>query len=114
MTTSCSRLLPALLALALTQPAADAAERRATASEAAKLEAAGAAYFGRPARGEKPVLSVRPDGDHYRGTLDLGLAWTRLLGTASPPAAAKESGLKLGGATFTLTPLADGRWKTVI
>ncbi len=114
MTTPCSRLLPALLALALTQPAADAAERRATASEAAKLEAAGAAYFGRPARGEKPVLSVRPDGDHYRGTLDLGLAWTRALGITHPPAAAKESGLKFGGATFTLTPLADGRWKTVI
>ena len=93
-------------ALAAALPAA----AQATPEEASRLQTIGETYFGKPAAGEPAVVTVAPEGDHYRATLDLAVLVRRLLALA-PAEKSKDLVLDWPAMSTALAPRADGLWR---
>lgn len=104
--------LGALLFLAAPLPAL----AQATPEEAARLQAIGEAYFGRPAPGEPRLLTIAPEGDHYRAALDVGGWLRRMIDLAAalekkPAEARKAITIDWPPMSAALAPVGDGNWR---
>ena len=87
-----------------------AALAQATPEEAARLQAVGETYLGRPAAGGAPIVRVVPEGDHYRASLDFGALVNRLADLA-PAEERKGFRLDWPALSLALAPAGDGFWR---
>ena len=87
-------------------PLATAQAAPATADEASRLTTLFQLYVGMPAAGQPSAVTVSPDGESYRVTLDLKQATKGLesFGFTMDPDLS----------TTVITPLPDGTWKVLI
>lgn len=83
---------------------------QATDQEAARLQAIGEIYFGKPAAGEAPVYKVVPEGDHYRASLDLELMVRRFLAQLPQEKVAGVS-FQWPAPSLALVSRGDGTWR---
>ncbi len=83
---------------------------QATSEEAARLQAIGEAYFGKSAAGEAPAVTVVPEADHYRASLDIGVLIRRLIALV-PDEDVKKFTLDWPASSMALAPRADGTWR---
>lgn len=96
-------LLPVLAAL-LAGVAAPGRAAPATPEEAGRLAAVLQTYTGAPAPGAPPAVTVTPDGESYRASIDL----TRV---AAPLHAFDVDLVATEPLVLALTPLPDGTWR---
>ena len=83
---------------------------QATADEAARLQAIGETYFGKPAAGEPGVVTVTVEGDHYRAGLDMATLVRRLMASAPADVASKFT-FDWPAPSLALAPRGDGTWR---
>lgn len=108
-TTSLPLLRPLLLA-GLLAGSSLPAFAQATDAEAARLQAIGEIYFGKPAAGETPVVRVVPEADHYRASLDLAVLIRRIIALA-PDEETKKLSFEWSALSVALAPHGDGTWR---
>lgn len=105
-----SRVLSSLLLAGTLAVAASPALAQATAEEAARLQAIGETYFGKPAAGEPPTVTVTTEGDHYRASLDLGLLARRLIAFV-PEDKRKDVSVEWNPMSVALAPHDGSNWR---
>ena len=108
-----ARLSPSLrsaLAAALLAASALPAAAQATSEEAARLQAIGEIYFGKAPAGEPSVVTVAPEADHYRASVDFALLIRRLLAYA-PGEEVKKFTFDWDPTSMALGPRDDGTWR---
>lgn len=108
-TTSLPLLRPLLLAGLLAASSLPALAQ-ATDAEAARLQAVGELYFGKPEAGEAAVVRVVPEADHYRASLDLAVLFRRIVALA-PDEEAKKLTFDWAALSVALAPRGDGTWR---
>ena len=94
-------------ALALTLPTAAA---QATKEEAARLQAIGETYLGKPAAGEASTVTVVPEGDHYRASFDVAGLVRRLVAMV-PNEEIKAFKIDWAPLSVALAPQDGGLWR---
>lgn len=82
----------------------------ATPEEAARLQAIGETYFGKPAAGEAPLVAVVVEDDHYRASFDFTALVRRVL-ALMPPEEAKKLAFDWPAPSLALAPRGDGTWR---
>ena len=86
------------------------AAAQATPEEAARLQAIGETYLGKPAAGEPAVVTVVPEGDHYRAAVDFSVLARRLLALV-PDEDFKKLTIDWAPLSAALAPQDGGLWR---